>query len=72
MGVLCFVDGFQYFKRKDTEGVMILLDNLYEKPLASNKLFVMNHLFNMDMLEGGSVVKHLNEFNTITSHLSYV
>ena len=32
----------------------------------------MNNLFNMNMSEGGSVADHLNEFNTITSHLSSI
>ena len=30
----------------------------------------MNHLFNMKVIEGGSVAYHLYEFNTITSYLS--
>ena len=46
---------------------MSTLGKLYEKLLASNKVFLMNHLFNMKMSEGGSVADHLNEFNTITS-----
>ena len=32
----------------------------------------MKHLFNMNMLEGGSVADHLNEFNTVTNQLSSV
>lgn len=32
----------------------------------------MKNLFNMNMSEGGSVVDHLKEFNTVTSHLSSV
>ena len=32
----------------------------------------MNRLFNMKMSEGGSIVDHLNEFNTLTSQLSSV
>ena len=32
----------------------------------------MKHLFNMKMSESGSVVDHLNEFNTLTSQLSFV
>ena len=51
---------------------MRTLDKLYEKPLASNKLFLMKRLFNMKMLEGGSIVDHLNEFNMIASTLSSV
>ena len=32
----------------------------------------MKHLFNMKMPEGGFVVDHLNEFNMVTSQLSFV
>ena len=32
----------------------------------------MKRLFNMKMLEGGSVADHLNDFNTLTSQLIYV
>ena len=32
----------------------------------------MKQLFNMKMLEGGSIADHLNEFNTVTNQLSYV
>ena len=59
-------------KEKKTEGVMSALSKLYEKPLASNKVFLMKHLFNMKMSEGGSVADHLNEFNTLTSQLIFV
>ena len=38
----------------------------------SNEVFLLKHLFNMNMSEGGSVVDHLNEFNTITNELSSV
>ena len=48
------------------------LAKLYEKSSASNKVFLMKHLFNMKMGEGGSIVNHLNEFNTVTSQLSSV
>ena len=51
---------------------MSALGKLYEKPSASNKVFLMKHLLNMKMSEGGSVVDHLNEFNTLTSQLSSV
>ena len=51
---------------------MSALSKLYEKPLASNKVFLKKHLFNMKMSEGGSVVDHLNEFKMIISQLSYV
>ena len=51
---------------------METLPKLYEKPSSSNKVFLMNHLFKMKMIEGGSILDHLNEFNTITSQLSSV
>ena len=44
---------------------MSTLAKLYEKPLASNNVFLMKHLFNMNMSEGGSVADDLNEFNTL-------
>ena len=44
---------------------MSALAKLYEKTPASNKVFLMKHLFNMKMSEGLSVVDHLNDFNTL-------
>ena len=63
---------FNISKEKTTKGVMSALSKLYEKPPSSNKVFLMKHLFNMKMSEGGSVVDHLNEFNTLISQLSSV
>ena len=63
---------FNISKEKTTEGLMTTLGKLYEKPSASNKVFLMKRLFNMKMSENGSVADHLNDFNTITSQLSYV
>ena len=51
---------------------MQTLEKLYEKPSASNKVFLMKRLFNMKMSEGGSCADHLNEFNTVSSQLSSV
>ena len=51
---------------------MSALAKLYEKPSASNKVFLMKCLFNLKMSEDGFVVDHLNEFNTLTSQLSFV
>jgi hypothetical protein len=48
------------------------LAKLYEKPSASNKVFLMKRLFTMKMSEGGSVVDHLNEFNMVTNQLIFV
>ena len=47
------------------------LAKLYEKPSYSNKVFLMNDLFNMKMWEGGSIDEYFNEFNTVTNQLSY-
>ena len=63
---------FNISKETTTEGLMQKLAKLYEKPSASNKVFLMKRLFNMKMSEGGSVVDLLNDFNTVTSQLSSV
>ena len=55
-----------------TEELMETLKRLYEKPSTSNKVFLMNPLFNMKMAEGGFVVDILNELNIVTSQLSFV
>jgi hypothetical protein len=66
-----FVD-FNISKEKIMKELMDALAKLYEKPLASNKLFLMKRLFNMKMSEGGSVADHLNESTTVTNQLSSV
>ena len=39
---------FNISKETTTEGFMQMLVKLYEKPSASNKVFLMKHLFNED------------------------
>jgi hypothetical protein len=63
---------FNISKEKTMKGLMDTLSKLYEKTSASNKVFLMKRLFNMNMSEGGSVADHLNEFNTVTNQLSSV
>ena len=63
---------FNISKETTTEGLIRALVKLYEKPSALNKVFLMKHLFNMKMSEGGSVADHLNDFNTVTIQLSSV
>jgi hypothetical protein len=63
---------FNILKEKTTKELMDALDKLYEKPLASNKIFLMKRLFNMKMSEGGFVANNLNEFNTVSNQLSFV
>ena len=58
---------FNISKENTIEGVMSALAKLYEKPSASNKVFLMKRLFNMKVSEHGFVANHLNEFNTIIS-----
>jgi hypothetical protein len=63
---------FIILKEKTMKGLMNALAKLYEKPLASNKVFLMKRLFNMKMSEGGPVADHLNDFNMVTNQLSFV
>jgi ATP adenylyltransferase/5',5'''-P-1,P-4-tetraphosphate phosphorylase II len=63
---------FNISKEKTTKELMDALAKLYEKPSTSNNLFLMKKIFNMKMSEGGSIAYHLNEFNMVTNHLSYV
>ena len=44
---------FNISKETTTEGLIKALAKLYEKPSASNKVFLMKRLFNMKMSEGG-------------------
>jgi hypothetical protein len=63
---------FNILKENIMEDRMKVLAKLYEKPSASNKVFLMKRLFNLKMSEGGSIADHLNKFNMITNQLSYV
>ena len=63
---------FNITKEMTTKGLMSTLAKLYEKPWASNKVFLMKRLFNMKISKGGSVAHHSNEFNTVTSQLSSI
>ena len=63
---------FNISKAKMIVELMEILAKLYEKPSASNKVFLMKHLFNMKMGEGGSIVNHSNEFNIVTSQLQSI
>eukprot|EP00253_Pinus_taeda_P016291 PITA_16291 len=60
---------FNISKETMTEGLIKALEKLYEKPSASNNVFLMKRLFNMKMSEGGSIADNLNDFNAVTSHL---
>ena len=43
---------------------------MYEKPLASSKIFLMK--FNQKMTDNGNVAEPLDEFNTLTSQQEYI
>ena len=58
---------FNISSENTTKDLMKKLASLYEKPSASNKVFLMKRLFNMKMSEGGSITDRLNEFNKVTS-----
>ena len=58
---------FNISKETTTKGLMQTLVKLYEKPSASNKVFLMKHLFNIKMSEGGYVADNLNDFNIVTN-----
>jgi hypothetical protein len=58
---------FNISKEKTMDDLINALNKLYVKPSASNKVFLMKHLFNMKMSEGRFVADNLNEFNTITN-----
>jgi hypothetical protein len=51
---------------------MKALDRLYEKPLTSNKVFLMKRLLNIKILEGGFVADNLNEFNMVTNKINSI
>ena len=63
---------FNISKENTTKAMMDTLAQMYEKTFASNKVFLIKRLFNMKMLEGGSIAYHLNEFNTVTNQLNSV
>ena len=55
-----------------TVDLMKSLANLYEKPSASNKVYLMKKLFSSKMHEGGSASSHLNDFRSIVNQLKLV
>ena len=59
-------------KEKTTSDLLKELSNMYEKPSAMNKVYLMRRLFNLQMYENGFVSDHINEFNMIVSQLSFV
>ena len=52
------IGGINITKAKTIEDLMKTLATLYEKPSASNKVFLMKNLFNMKMAKGTFVADH--------------
>ena len=63
---------FNIVKEKPTSGLLKALSNMYEKPSAINKVYLMRRLFNLQMSKTRSVYDHINEFNMIVSQLNCV
>ena len=58
-------------KDKSTVRLMKVLFDMYEKPFANNKIFLIKKLFHVKMTEGASMATHLNEFNMIINQFSF-
>ena len=57
---------------KTTAGLIKSLSDIYEKPSAMNKIYMMRRLFVLEMNNGSSAIEHINEFNSIICQLSSV
>ncbi|GJR93581.1 hypothetical protein Tco_0265755 [Tanacetum coccineum] len=60
---------YNVIKEKSTHGLIKALSNMYEKPSASKKVFLIRQLVNTKMEEGAFVADHVNKFNSILSTL---
>ncbi|VFQ98166.1 unnamed protein product [Cuscuta campestris] len=63
---------FNILKEKTAKGIMEALSNMYEKPSAANKVFLIRELVNTRMREGTSVTEHINKLNSILARLASV
>ncbi|VFQ60150.1 unnamed protein product [Cuscuta campestris] len=60
---------FNILKEKTAKGIMDALSNMYEKPSAANKVFLIRELVNTRMKEDTSVTEHINKLNSILARL---
>lgn len=60
---------FNIVKEKVTTNLMKAPSDMYEKPSAINKVYLMQRLFNLKMNRGASVANHIIEINVIISQL---
>nr|GEX46682.1 retrovirus-related Pol polyprotein from transposon TNT 1-94 [Tanacetum cinerariifolium] len=54
---------------RNTYDLFKALSNMYEKPSALNKVFLIRQPVNTKMKKGASVADHVNEFNAILTRL---
>jgi len=60
---------FNILKEKTAKGIMEALFNMYEKPSAVNKVFLIRELVNTRLKEDNSVTEHINKTNLILARL---
>ncbi|VFQ85739.1 unnamed protein product [Cuscuta campestris] len=60
---------FNILKGKTAKGIMKALSNMYEKPSAANKIFLIGELVNTRIKEGTLVTEHINKLNSILARL---
>ena len=60
---------FTVVNEKTTHELQNKVCATYEKETASNNVYLMKQLFELQLKEGGSIVSHLNEFNILFSQL---
>ncbi|KAD6454953.1 hypothetical protein E3N88_09659 [Mikania micrantha] len=63
---------FNIMHETTARGMTSALSNMYEKPCAANKVFLMRELFMTRMNEGSSVTVYINNLNSILCRLSSV
>ncbi|VFQ71589.1 unnamed protein product [Cuscuta campestris] len=63
---------FNIVNETTTHGLLKALSNMYEKPSALNKVFLIRQLVNTRMREGASVTIHINQFNSVITRLGSV
>ncbi|VFQ79644.1 unnamed protein product [Cuscuta campestris] len=63
---------FNILKQTTAKGIMEAMSNIYEKPSAANKVFLIKELVNTRMKNGTSVTEHINKLNSILARLSSV
>ncbi|KAL8148630.1 hypothetical protein AgCh_005839 [Apium graveolens] len=63
---------YNIVKEMTTYGLIKSLSNMYEKPSASNKVYLIHLLVATRLNEGDCVADHVNEFNSILAKLASV